>query len=82
MMSGVIPPRKSVLDDLDGSARNIYCRFADLSNEASVETFFLSRLLKDLGYKDSQIKTKESLRTLIVGRGHKQEKYKPDYGSR
>lgn len=81
-MSQSIPPRKSVLDDLDGSARNIYCRFADLSNEASVETFFVSRLLKDLGYKDSQIKTKESLRALIVGRGHKREKYKPDYALR
>ena len=36
-------------------------------------------LLPDLGYKDSQIKAKQSLRTLTVGRGHKREKYKPDY---
>lgn len=73
------PPRKTVLDDLGGSSRNIYCRFSDLGNEASVETFFLSRLISDLGYRDSQVKTKESLNSLAVGRGHKKEKYKPDY---
>jgi len=73
------PPRKSVLNDLTDGGRNIYCRFIDLSNEASVETFFLSRLLPDLGYKDSQIQTKKSLRVFTVGRGHKKEKYKPDY---
>lgn len=71
--------RKTVLDDLGGSSRNIYCRFSDLGNEASVETFFLSRLLPDLGYKDSQIKPKKSLQSLAVGRGRKKEKYKPDY---
>jgi type I restriction enzyme M protein len=71
--------RKTVLDDLGGPTRNIYCRFSDLSNEASVETFFLSRLIPDLGYKDSQIRTKKSLDALAVGRGHRREKYKPDY---
>jgi len=44
-----------------------------------VETFFISRLLKDLGYSDAQIRTKESLQKLTVGKGHKKEKYKPDY---
>jgi len=73
------PPRRTVLDDLGGTSRNIYCRFADLSNEASVESFFLSRLLPDLGYNDSQIKPKQSLAKLTVGRGRKKEKYKPDY---
>jgi len=56
-----------------------YCKIDDLSNEASVETFFVTPLLKDLGYKNSQIKTKQSLSLLTVGRGHKKEKYKPDY---
>ena len=51
----------------------------DLTNEASVETFFLCRLLPDLGYKDSQIQTKKSLPLLVVGRGSKKEKYKPDF---
>jgi type I restriction enzyme M protein len=78
-MKSTEPLRKTVLDDLGSASRNIYCRFADLGNEASVETFFLSRLLYDLGYRDSQIKTKESLESLAVGRGSKRERYKPDY---
>ena len=73
------PIRKTVLGSLGSAARNIYCRFADLSNEASVESFFLSRLITDLGYQDSQIATKKSLKSLTVGRGRKQEQYKPDY---
>ena len=73
------PPRKTVLDDLGSPSRNIYCRFADLGNEASVEAFFLSRLLPDLRYKDAQIKPKQSLESLAVSRGRKKEKYKPDY---
>jgi len=72
-------PRRTVLDTLVGPPANLYCLLKDLSNEASVETFFVSRFLKDLGYKDSQIKTKKSLQALTVGRGHKREKYKPDY---
>ena len=44
-----------------------------------METFSVARLLKDLGYKDAQIKTKESLETLTVAQGHKKLKYKPDY---
>ena len=78
-MASARPVRRTVLDDLGSASRNIYCRFSDLSNEASVESFFLGRLLPDLGYKDSQIKTKQNLQALTVGRGHKREKYKPDY---
>ena len=73
------PTRKTVLEDLGSSSRNIYCRSADLNNEASVENFFLSRMLADLGYKDNQVKTKQSLDFLTVGRGRRLEKYKPDY---
>jgi type I restriction enzyme M protein len=72
--------RPTLWDELDTDAtRNLYCRRDDLSNEASVETFFVSRLLTDLGYTDSQIQTKKSLPLLTVGRGHKRERYKPDY---
>ena len=78
-MSRPSPTRKTVLEDLGSSSRNIYCRSTDLNNEASVETFFVSRLLTDLGYRDSQIKTKQSLDLLTVGRGRRREKYKPDY---
>src|ERR1700685_1076687 len=71
--------RKTLFDELGGGT-NIYCRRADLGNDASVEYRFVSRLLRDLGYKDSQIKTKESLQTIAVSRGgRKTERYKPDY---
>jgi len=39
----------------------------------------VSRLLTDLGYQDSQIKPKKSLESLVVARGRKREKYKPDH---
>jgi type I restriction enzyme M protein len=32
-----------------------------LHNEASVETFFVNRLLEELGYRDSQIQTKKPI---------------------
>src|ERR1035438_3574081 len=71
--------RPTLLDDLRDDAHNIYCKREDLTNEASVEMFFITPLLKDLGYKNSQIKTKQNLGFLTVGRGHKREKYKPDF---
>jgi type I restriction enzyme M protein len=59
---------------------NKYCALSDLGNEASVESFFALRLLKDLGYKDSQIKTKESIEEITVSLGgRKEQPYKPDY---
>ena len=72
--------RRTLFDAFEvGPDRNLYCRFADLGNEASVETFFAARLLKDLGYSDTEIRTKESLEELAVGRGRRKERYKPDY---
>ena len=73
------PLRRSVLAEFGSSARNTFCRLADLSNEASVEDYFASRLIQALGYQDSQIKTKHSLDALAVGRGRRVEHYKPDY---
>ncbi|MFC7877318.1 N-6 DNA methylase [Isoptericola sp. NPDC057391] len=52
---------------------------ADLGNEATVEQFFVARLLTDLGYKDSQIKPKASIAELKVSKGRKSEKWRPDY---
>lgn len=52
---------------------------ADLSNEATVEQFFVARLLTDLGYKDSQIKPKATIAALKVSRGRKSELWRPDY---
>ena len=40
---------------------NKYCRSTDLSNEASVESFFVLRMLADLGYEDREVKTKQSI---------------------
>ena len=73
--------RPTLLDSLETAAvRCIWCKRDDLTNEASVEQFFISRLLSDgLGYRDSQIKPKTSLSKLTVGRGSRQTKYKPDY---
>lgn len=74
------PQRRTLWDVLEAAApRNAYCSLSDLSNEASVEAFFVSRLLPDMGYRDAQIKTKESIDALVVSRGRSGEKYKPDY---
>ena len=60
---------------------NKYCRSSDLSNEASVESFFVLRMLADLGYEDCDIKTKQSIDEVSVSRGGRtrREPYKPDY---
>src|SRR6266516_3555006 len=63
----------------DAAVSNKYCRSTDLSNEASVESFFVLRLLDDLGYKDREIKTKRAIGELRVPKGHDKELYKPDY---
>lgn len=54
-------------------------KLADLSNEATVEQFFVARLLTDLGYKDAQIKPKASIDELKISKGRKSEKWRPDY---
>jgi len=61
------------------SASNKFCRQTDLTNEATVEQFLVSRLLTDLGYRDDQIKPKTSLDVLAVSLGSRRLKYKPDY---
>ena len=58
---------------------NKYCESTALSNEASVETFFVGRLLTDLGYTDAEIKPKTAVDPVRVPRGRKRELYKPDY---
>ena len=72
--------RKSIFDDIDfNENRNIFCELSVLTNEASVEMFFINRLLEYLAYKDKNIKTKESIDNLIVSKGSKKINYKPDY---
>lgn len=58
---------------------NKFCESTDLSNEASVEMFFVSRLIKDLGYEDREVRTKKSIQELRIPRGSKTETHKPDY---
>ncbi len=66
--------------NLKSTTKNKYCHSTDLTNEASVESFFILRLLKDLGYDDREIKTKQSIEDLKVGKGRKRgESYKPDF---
>ena len=60
-------------------SENIFCRAANLTNEASVENFFVDRLLAALGYKDANICLKASLEDLSINRGRKKELYRPDY---
>ena len=62
-----------------GSKSNKFCRSTDLSNKASVESFFVLRLLADLCYKNGEIMTKNSIETLSVPRGRVREPYKPDF---
>lgn len=58
---------------------NMFTSLDNLSNEASVENFFVSRLLAKMGYKDSQVAPKESLDQLAVHLGRRSAKYRPDY---
>src|SRR4051812_29528536 len=58
---------------------NKFCSSTDLSNEASVESFFVLRLLADLGYADREIWTKQSIQRHRIPKGSRTELYKPDY---
>ena len=58
---------------------NKFCRSIDLTNEASVEAFFVLRLLTDLGYRDDEIVPKRSIEKLRIPRGRQRERYKPDF---
>ncbi len=73
--------RPTLFDNIepDRKDKNVYCRLKDLTNEASVETFFVNRLLFDIGYKDHHIKTKESVERIRMSLGSRIVHYKPDY---
>jgi type I restriction enzyme M protein len=59
--------------------KNLFCNSSTLNNEAAVEKNFLDRLLADLGYQDTDILPKTSIKALKVGKGSKSDRYKPDY---
>ncbi len=59
--------------------KNLFCNLNELSHEDSVEKFFVDKLIVSLGYKNKDIKTKTSLKDLVVGKGSKKGNHKPDY---
>ena len=61
------------------SAENLFCKQSDLGNEASVEAWFVNKLIDYLGYAPEDVKLKTSLKDFKVGKGSKSELYKPDY---
>jgi len=72
--------RPNLFDDFTKAGTvNIYCDRQNLTNEASVETFFVNRMLADLGIPDRAIKTKTSIEKLKLSRGSKKYNYRPDY---
>lgn len=79
--AGTSQERKTIFDYLEakGSNQNKYCNLKDLTDESSVENFFIFRFIKDLGYKDNEIKTKKSIEELTVSKGRAKEHYKPDF---
>lgn len=58
---------------------NLFCSRSNLTNEASVETWFVDPLLKYLGFDANDIKLKTSLKEYKIGKGSKSLWYKPDY---
>ena len=59
--------------------KNLFCNLNDLYNEASVEALFVDRFLNFLQYPDNKVRRKDSIEKIVIGRGSKKEKYKPDY---
>jgi type I restriction enzyme M protein len=59
--------------------KNIFCNLSDISNEASVESFFIDRMIDYLHYEDKDIKLKASISEYTIGQGRKKVLYKPDY---
>ena len=69
-----------LFDNFDGrDDANIYCTASELVDEASVEGFFVARMLEDLGHHDKHIKLKHSVSDLTVFVGSQRVDYKPDY---
>jgi type I restriction enzyme M protein len=63
----------------EAAKKNMFCQYSDLHNEAAVENFLITPLVKQLGYKDSQIKFKKDIPVEKIALGSKSIKYRPDY---
>ena len=61
------------------SEKNKYCNISDFRKEDSVEKNFIDNLLKDLGYKEKNIKRKKNIKIEKFNIGSKKSAFKPDY---
>ena len=61
--------------------KNKFCDFSVLRNESDVEQFFIIRLIKYLGFKDSDIYTKKTITIKKIGKGKNKKEYRPDSSS-
>ena len=61
--------------------RNKFCKWSELTNESSVEDFFILPLLRDLGYTNEDIRSKQSIDEITLSKsgGRKKEPFKPDF---
>lgn len=59
--------------------KNAFCKRSNLTNEASVENWFIDKLLNFLNFAPEDILLKTSIREFVVGQGSKSILYKPDY---
>ena len=79
-MARLRPHRPTLFDTIKlAENRNIYCALSDLTNESSVEQRLVLRMLRDLGYEDRDILSKESLQPVTISLGRKKINYKPDF---
>jgi len=61
------------------SDANLFCKRGNLTNEASVENWFVDKLLVHLGFRPEDQLLKSSIEELKVGRGSQSSLYRPDY---
>ena len=61
------------------STKNMFCKRNDLTNEASVETWFMNPLLEYLGFLPEDLRLKTSIQEIKISQGSKSSLYKPDY---
>ena len=59
--------------------KNKFTELRLLTNEASVEDLFASRLIRDLGYEDVEIAQKRTIQPVEVALGSRRVRYAPDY---
>lgn len=59
--------------------RNKFCELRNLRNESDVETFFITPLLKELGFSENYLETKTTLKQVNIGKAKKKRPYVPDF---